>query len=65
MSEIVLDIETTSRMDHIWCCVTKNLDTGEVICHTEPDTLKPIVKQATRIIGHNLIGFDGPKLKTL
>jgi DNA polymerase I-like protein with 3'-5' exonuclease and polymerase domains len=65
MSEIVLDIETTSKMDHIWCCVTKDLSSGEVICHTEADTLKPVVKKATRVIGHNLIGFDGPKLKTL
>lgn len=65
MSEIVLDIETTSKMDHIWCCVTKDLSSGEVICHTEAKTLKPIVKKATRIIGHNLIAFDGPKLAVL
>lgn len=65
MSEIVLDIETTSKMDHIWCCVTKDLGTGEVICHTEPATLAPVIKKATRVIGHNIIGFDGPKLMNL
>ena len=62
---IVLDIETNSTHDHIWLCVTKNIDTGEVICHTESKTLSPLIEKCDTIIGHNLISFDAPILNKL
>jgi len=45
--------------------VTKNLDTGELICHSEAKTLKPLIEQSELIIGHNLIGFDAYHLMNL
>jgi len=62
---IVLDIETNSTHSTIWCCVTEDLSTGEVICHTDPSTLAPLVREAEQIIGHNIIGFDAPVLRKL
>ena len=61
----VLDIETTSDASRIWMVVTQDLDTGEQLCHTGPSTLAPLLDQADLVIGHNLIGFDAPVLKTL
>ena len=65
MKKLVLDIETNSQHSHIWCCVTEDVDTGEVICHTEPQTLDSLIRQYDLIIGHNLIGFDAPVLNRL
>ena len=31
--QLVLDIETDSVQSKIWMVVTKNLDTGELLCH--------------------------------
>ena len=47
----------------IWICVTQDVDTGEVQCHTEASTLAPLVREYDQIIGHNLIGFDAPVLR--
>ena len=63
--QLVLDIETTSNASHIWCCVTEDVETGEVICHTEPPSLECLIKTYDTVIGHNLIGFDAPVLKRL
>ncbi|WP_337892732.1 hypothetical protein, partial [Mesomycoplasma ovipneumoniae] len=38
---------------------------GELFCHTEVKTLKPLIEQAEYVSGHNLIGFDAYHLKTL
>ena len=62
---LVLDIETDSTQSKIWMVVTKNLDTGELVCHTEVKTLKPLIEQAECVIGHNLIGFDSYHLMNL
>jgi len=43
--------------------VTQDVDTGEVVCHTDASTLEPLVKEYDVIIGHNLIGFDAPVLR--
>jgi len=45
--------------------VTQDVETGEVQCHTEASTLAPLVKAYDQIIGHNLIGFDAPVLRTV
>ena len=63
MKKLVLDIETNRKHSMIWLCVTVDLETGEVVCHTEPSTLAPLVKEYDQIIGHNIIGFDAPVLR--
>ena len=63
--KIVLDIETNSKHDKIWCAVTNNLETNEIICHTESKTLKNLIENCDTIIGHNLICFDAPILNRL
>jgi len=63
MKQLILDIETNKNHDTIWCCVTKDVQTGEIICHTEPSTLAPLAKEYDQIIGHNIIGFDAPVLR--
>lgn len=65
MKELVLDIETNKKHSTIWICVTEDVQTGEVQCHTSPQSLEPLLKQYDRVIGHNLIGFDAPVLKRL
>jgi len=60
-----LDIETDRNHSTIWICVTEDVDTGEVQCHTEPQSLEHLLKNYDKIIGHNLIGFDAPVLKRL
>ena len=49
----------------IFCVVTKDLTTSEVICHTHPNTLKPLIEDYDTVIGHNLISFDGYHLRRL
>jgi DNA polymerase I-like protein with 3'-5' exonuclease and polymerase domains len=56
--KLVLDIETDLKQSVIWLVVTKRLDTGEIECHTESSTLKPLIEAADLIIGHNAINFD-------
>lgn len=63
MNSLILDIETNLKHDTIWCCVTKRTDTGAVQVHTSPETLRPLVQYADTIVGHNIIGFDGPVLR--
>lgn len=63
--QLVVDIETTSTADHIWCAVTEDVETGEVLCHTNPHTLEYLIKKYDTVVGHNLIGFDIPVLKRL
>jgi len=49
----------------IWVCVTEDVDTGEVLCHTDAATLAPLIDEYDQIIGHNIIGFDAPVLRKL
>ena len=65
MKKLILDIETNTALSTIWCCLTQDVETGESICHTEPATLAPLVKEYDQIIGHNIIGFDAPVLRRL
>jgi DNA polymerase I-like protein with 3'-5' exonuclease and polymerase domains len=55
---IALDIETTLAHDHIWCCVTKDLDTKEVKVWKEAKDLSEYIKDASLIVAHNGIAFD-------
>ena len=65
MKKLTLDIETNLAHSTIWICVTQDVETGELLCHTEPSTLAPLVKEYDQVIGHNLIGFDAPVLEKL
>ena len=65
MKQLILDVETNSNHNLIWIAVTQDVKTEEVICHTDPSTLAPLVKEYDQIIGHNLIGFDAPVLRTV
>lgn len=62
---MTLDIETNTAHSIIWGCVTEDHDTGEVQVHTAPESLKSLLPQYDEIVGHNLIGFDAPKIKEL
>lgn len=62
---IVLDIETNSAHDKIWCVVTRNIDADEVVVFTKPDSLQQYLSRASHIITHNGIFFDLPVLKRL
>jgi DNA polymerase I-like protein with 3'-5' exonuclease and polymerase domains len=62
---IALDIETNLTHDHIWLCVTQDVDSGEVRTWKTPDGLWDYLKQADLIIAHNGIGFDFPILNKL
>ena len=60
---IVLDIETSSTHDKIWCVVTRNIDTDEVFTFTKTGTIQSYLDRATEIVTHNGIFFDFPVLK--
>jgi DNA polymerase-1 len=60
---IILDIETNTAHDIIWCVVTRNIDNGEVKVWQHQDGLQKYLDSCTLIIMHNGINFDGPVLK--
>ena len=60
---IILDIETNSTHDTIWCVVTRNIDTDEVFTFTKTGTIQSYLDRATEIVTHNGIFFDFPVLK--
>ena len=59
---IILDIETNTKHDTIWCCVTKDTESGEVNVWKEPKRLSEYLRESDRLVGHNLISFDLPIL---
>ena len=59
---LILDIETNSKMDHIWFCGTKDTETGVKLYHTSTDTLQPLLDSASIVVGWNIISFDWVKL---
>ena len=61
MKVLVLDIETNLAHDKIWCCVTRVEHEVTVFTH-QHGCLKQLIKEADVIVGHNIIGFDGPVL---
>jgi DNA polymerase I-like protein with 3'-5' exonuclease and polymerase domains len=62
---LIIDIETNLKHDTIWCCVTKDITTGEVKVWTEAGSLKSYLRQDDLFVGHNIIGFDAPILNRL
>lgn len=63
---IALDCETNLAHDHIWLCVTQDIDnTEDVRVWKAPNGLWDYLKDATLIVAHNGIGFDFPILNRL
>ena len=60
---IILDIETNTAHDKIWCVVCRDLDTDIVSIFTQPNSLQPYLDSVEKIIAHNGIFFDFPVLK--
>ena len=64
--KIILDIETNTTHDKIWCVVTRDLDTDLVQTWTaEHPSLQGYINKADEIIMHNGISFDAPVLKAV
>jgi DNA polymerase I-like protein with 3'-5' exonuclease and polymerase domains len=61
--KIVLDIETTSTHDVIWCCVTRDMDTDEVIVWKAASGLQKYLDNCDLIIFQNGINFDAQILR--
>ncbi len=65
MSRLVFDIEGDGLLYHlsnIWCIVTQDADTGELIQYP-PDSVEDgivALRGAECLIGHNIIGYDIP-----
>ena len=62
---IILDIETNSAHDKIWCVVCRDLDTDIVSTFTQPNNLQQYLDSVEKIIAHNGIFFDFPVLKKI
>jgi DNA polymerase-1 len=56
MKVLVLDIETNLAHDTIWCCVA-----NDRVC-LDSTGLQELIDSHDVIVGHNIIGFDGPVL---
>ena len=71
---LVLDLESNGLlpvMDTIHCIVLRDLDTGNIIsCADQPgyhslEMALDFIREATLIVGHNVIKFDIPALKKI
>ena len=62
---IILDIETNTTHDKIWCVVCRDLKTDVVSVFTQPNSLQPYLDSVEKIVAHNGIGFDFPVLKKI
>jgi DNA polymerase I-like protein with 3'-5' exonuclease and polymerase domains len=63
---IALDCETNLAHDHIWLCVTQDVDNVEdVRVWKNPNGLNDYLDKATLLIAHNGINFDFPILNRL
>lgn len=71
---LVLDLESNGllpQMDTIHCIVLRDLDTGNIIsCADQPgyhslEMALDFIKEATLIVGHNVIKFDIPALRKI
>lgn len=61
---IILDIETNSTHDKIWCVVTRDIDKHDVrVWYESHFTLQNYLNSVNKIITHNGIFFDFPVLK--
>jgi DNA polymerase I-like protein with 3'-5' exonuclease and polymerase domains len=63
--KVILDIETNSAHDKIWCVVCRDLDTDIVSTFTQPNNLQQYLDSVEKIIAHNGIFFDFHVLKKI
>jgi len=63
MKVLVLDIETNLTHDRIWCCGC-NYDSYTSV-YTNAQKVQELVDKADVVVGHNIIGFDGPVLSRI
>ena len=65
--KLVVDVETNGflqSLDTVHCIVCKDIETGKVY-EFNPDNLEQglqLIKKATLLIGHSVLGFDIPAL---
>ena len=65
--KLVVDVETNGflqSLDTVHCIVCKDIETGKVY-EFNPDNLEQglqLIKKATLLIGHSILGFDIPAL---
>jgi DNA polymerase I-like protein with 3'-5' exonuclease and polymerase domains len=60
---IVLDIETNTTHDKIWCVVCRDIDKDVVSTFVQPASLQDFMNNCDIIVTHNGIFFDFPVLK--
>ena len=60
---IVLDIETSSTHDKIWCVVCRDIDKDVVSTFVQPASLQDFINNCDSVVTHNGIFFDFPVLK--
>jgi len=60
---IILDIETNSTHDKIWCVVCRDIDKDVVSTFVQPAMLQDFINNCDSIVTHNGIFFDFPVLK--
>ena len=68
MPRLIFDIETNGLNPSIvWCIVTKDIDSGEVITYVQGQwaEFNEAIAQAKEVIGHNIIGYDIPVCERL
>lgn len=66
--KVICDIEANGLTpDKIWCCVCKDIDTGDVTIFRDGDADKAreFFNQCEKVIGHNIIGYDAIWLNSL
>ena len=65
--KLIADVETNGfldKLDTVHCIVCKDIETGKVY-EFNPDNLEQglqLIKKATLLIGHSVLGFDIPAL---
>jgi DNA polymerase I-like protein with 3'-5' exonuclease and polymerase domains len=62
---IVLDIETNTTHDKIWCVVCRDIDKDVVSTFVQPASLQDFINNCDNIVTHNGIFFDFPVLKKI
>ena len=60
---IILDIETNSTHDTIWCVVCRDIDKDVVSTFVQPSSLQDFINGCDSVVTHNGIFFDFPVLK--
>jgi DNA polymerase I-like protein with 3'-5' exonuclease and polymerase domains len=58
MRHLVLDIETNKAHSHIHMAVTTDIDTDEIVCHRNAESLRKVLTDPAMLIMHNGISFD-------